>query len=95
MIQILECVQSGLDGTLENSADSCGNTFFLTACYYRLSTKWKWKKYEWVGVRGIIVCPSNFPKCLACHLLQSSGFCSLWFLIVSGVNLYIFPYVKS
>ena len=24
-----ECVQSGLDGTLENSADSCGSTYFF------------------------------------------------------------------
>ena len=57
--------------------------FFLTACYYRLSTKWKWKKYEWVGVRGIIACPSNFPPMSCMSRLQSSGFCSLWFLLHS------------
>lgn len=29
--------------------------FFLTACYYRRSTKWKWKKYEWLE-SGVSLC---------------------------------------
>ena len=41
------------------------------------------KKYEWVGVRGIIACPSNFPQMSCMSRLQASGFCSLWFLLHS------------
>lgn len=50
---------------------------FLMACYYRSSTKWKWKKYEWVGVMGVITCARNFPQMSCMSLLQSNVFCYL------------------
>lgn len=93
-----ECVQSGLDGTLENSADSCGNTFFffLTACYYRLSTNGNGKNMSGLE-SGVSLCVQAIsPECLACHDYSPVDFalCGFYY-IVSRVNLYIFPYVKS
>lgn len=50
---------------------------FLMACYYRSATKRKWKKYEWVGVMGVIMCARNFPQMSCMSLLQSNVFCYL------------------